>query len=134
MMREIEFKFWQKEDKEMSEPMTLEDGFTGGQPSAYCFLERDCVALQYTGLTDKNGAKIYEGDILNYKVHEDINNWASPRVFKPKHAFVVEFKNGSFVNDCEQSISEWINNIVTKKVEHEVIGNIHQHPELMKGE
>lgn len=65
-MREIKFKFWQKEDKEMSEPYTLEDGFTGGQPSSYCFLEEDCIALQYTGLKDKNSlTEVYEGDIID---------------------------------------------------------------------
>ena len=91
---------------------------------------------QYTGLTDENGTKIFEGD---YWIDEDEGD-----------IFVVEFRNGQFCFviygvsgalmeygwdetaggfgecDCEPMTDYTIENI-------EVIGNIHDHPELLKG-
>lgn len=61
---------------------------------------------QYTGLTDKNGKKIFEGDIM----------FAAGNV--------VEFCNGGFCINGDSSLALW--------VKTEVIGNIHDNPELLK--
>lgn len=61
---------------------------------------------QYTGMTDKNGKRIFEGDIM----HNAGN--------------VVEFCNGGFCINGDSSLSLW-----TKT---EVIGNIHDNPELVE--
>jgi uncharacterized phage protein (TIGR01671 family) len=88
---------------------------------------------QFTGLLDKNGKEIYEGDVLNTKRHKETNNWASPMVFKDEYAFPVSFKNGKFCNDLtNEDLLEKIYSIVTHKIEWEVIGNIYENKELLK--
>lgn len=73
---------------------------------------------QYTGLKDKNGTRIFEGDIINFT-----------NVDYPDCEII--FDNGSFV--CNE-IGE--DNIVCElhlRLVSEVIGNVHDNPELLKG-
>ena len=80
---------------------------------------------QFTGLTDCNGKEIFEGDILVYGG-------------QCKH--VVEFKHGMFGYTLADGLfvgyggnSNFSFNPLDKSKEHEVIGNIHDNPELLKG-
>lgn len=79
---------------------------------------------QYTGLTDKNGQKIFEGDIV--KVEAEMG---SPffddvvgKIVYEECAFFIEPKNPA------ESIY-----LFDECAEHEVIGNIHDNPELLGG-
>jgi len=77
----------------------------------------NCDLMQFTGLIDKNGKEIYEGDIIN--------------ALHPSNKMAlygqVSFKNGCFKFDY---INDPWNLFVMKEIE--VIGNIYENPELLK--
>lgn len=91
---------------------------------------------QYTGLKDRNGVRIFEGDVI--KTH-----YANT----PKADFIeqVVFHNGRFCGMYERdkmkmwaALPDWIKRLPQDKSVYmewcEVIGNIHDNPELMEGE
>lgn len=83
---------------------------------------------QYTGLTDKNGTKIFEGDILIYVVggEYDIDEKYLVVFDDDEAAFKVRFY-------YEGKVACYYDDIAP--CEHfEVIGNIYDNPELLKGE
>ena len=91
-----------------------------------CGLERaECAEIvdpstvgQYTGLTDKNCKKIFEGDIITAYFKSN----------RSKQKFSVIFENGTFLFDNSR-VKVSINNIYRLKI----IGNIYDNPELLKG-
>ena len=74
---------------------------------------------QYTGLTDKNGKRIYEGDIVCF--HGTLYN----------EIFPIVFADGCFRLGTKNGYSYTLQNLCSAL---EVIGNIHDNPELLKGE
>ena len=89
--------------------------------------------MQYTGLKDKNGKEIYEGDILR-----TINHYEGKTLVYLYHTVVWRDRlNGWFClnnNDKTEKESDgscqlWV---YVKNTEFEIIGNIHENPELIK--
>lgn len=81
---------------------------------------------QFTGLHDKNGKEIYEGDILRYNDKENCNDPLFLEVIFNQGCFQVTpnpFRGGYDGNLYEIFDDDW-----TVKV----IGNIHENPELLK--
>ena len=86
---------------------------------------------QFTGLIDKNGKKIFEGDIVvcKQRLYEEISgNWIDYHV----EIGFVEMKHGAFGLHRKQGyyrpFKDWL-----EDYEYEVIGNIHDNPELLEG-
>ena len=83
---------------------------------------------QYTGLTDKNGKKIFEGDYIVCRQAIEGN-------FIDEHIEMgyVEMKHGAFGLHRKQGyyrpFKDWL-----EDYEYEVLGNIHDNPELLKGD
>lgn len=79
---------------------------------------------EFTGLTDKNGKRIFEGDIIHGVAH-----WLERYV-----PAVVTFRNGSFGLLWYRGEVEEFNPFTSMcNVEYTVVGNIYDNPELMKG-
>jgi uncharacterized phage protein (TIGR01671 family) len=90
---------------------------------------------QYTGLCDKNGKKIFEGDIIhslyaNCKINEHIE-----KVVFRDGAFKSENAEGGFFAKIagQGSPKHLPNDTSVYMIECEIIGNIHDNPELLKG-
>lgn len=116
-MREIKFRAWDKirkqwfyfvinsTPKDISKADTINFFGSVSDGDFYSQLEHWC---EYTGLEDRNGNKIYEGDIV--QMHY-IGRYE-----------IEYFRNGFYINDI-------IHSQFDESVE--VIGNIHENPELL---
>ncbi len=127
-MRELKFRAWDKTNKKM-----LDRVLAGpGDPCSIVWLEerKDWVQfdefcgdiMQYTGLTDKTGKDIYEGDIVQLgHAREEFIPLADPDT-----KLEVFYTHGGF-HTKEGDLGD-----VTDWHECEVIGNIYEHPELIQ--
>ena len=90
---------------------------------------------QYTGLKDKNGTKIFEGDIVKYKDACKFGDDDEMEEAEEQYLCtnVVEFENGRFFPlpkryDCEDYFFSY------GSYDFEVVGNVHDNPELLRGD
>lgn len=97
-----------------------------------CYKEGcDHVFMQFTGLTDKHGKEIYEGDVVKQRFvnfsHDDIDNPLAEKTIE--RISFIEYRNHGFWVNAEDFGYEgedlWDWNLI------EVIGNIFEHPELI---
>jgi len=126
-MRPIRFRAWDKDGQEMIGPNdfyqnadVLPSGYkTGCHLSDFFNINKDgtvgkehenIVLMQYTGLKDKNGKEIYEGDVVNVDGSRQIIKW----LYSEWSVFDNTGEYGYSSGECE------------------IIGNIYENPELLK--
>ncbi len=128
-MRDIKFRIWDTENKEMLKVQELdfEPTFYGGRiairPDQYndYFDTEDMILMQYTGLHDKNGKEIYEGDILRFnEVDTAIVEWNE----KYAYFMVRPIQDYYFDSDVLGHAIEYNN--------AEIISNIYENEDLLE--
>jgi len=67
--RELKFRVWLHDTKEWGNVSCIEV-FNSTGKLEYLYQDQPYTIQQYTGLKDKNGKEIYEGDILEYQSHD----------------------------------------------------------------
>jgi uncharacterized phage protein (TIGR01671 family) len=122
MSREIKFRAWVVRDSEDdAEIVPYMEDMNGVESYNDPFEEHrkgNIVLLQYTGLQDKNGREIYEGDILQDDYGAGEVEWV-----KEHCAYMVFTRNPSIYHRLESD---------GKLVQSEVIGSIYENPELLE--
>lgn len=83
---------------------------------------------QYTGLTDKNGKKIFEGDVCRFREWSQGDMCWIGKVHYEYQQFVI---SGDKNEECESPFTLVMSRFISENIE--VIGNIHDNPELLKG-
>ena len=101
----------------------------------FCLGERHAIisetAGQFTGLTDKNGTKIFEGDIVTAPYIDPIfhSAWNEGN---PTENVVVKYADGVFyIEYIESKHKITLFGLLDGEKEAEVIGNVHDNPELL---
>lgn len=129
-MREIKFRCFDKQTKQMSPSFTLFGEFLllgavhawqreCGNLAEYSLLAlKDLEVMQYSGLKDKHGKEIYEGDVIQYD---------RPEIGRCFTEFVV-FDDGCFMSHAAGKSDD--PNYLFERQHFTVIGNIYENPEL----
>jgi uncharacterized phage protein (TIGR01671 family) len=157
-MREIKFRAWDKELKEFSnwtnrDPMfdvssgdfffwertKNEDGTYGGDIIMRSDWGKRFVLQQYTGLKDKNGIEIYDGDIINYTYYKgkksDNHNvywgkYSDNEYVDSLECWMIDNSPlSSVINDAGFGCSHFM---CIDKNSVQVIGNIYENSEMVK--
>jgi len=92
----------------------------------------DSQPMQYTGLKDKNGAEIFEGDILSYVELDEDSCMGAEKTYVGSVIWLDEAAKFMFKHTSGRRID--LNFIVGFYLVHDVkvIGNIYQNPELLE--
>ena len=113
-MRELKFRAWDEENKNIVYALFKEEGI--GELRQGELIDRYDIVMQYTGLKDKNKREVYFDDIFRTKYGIGVIVWMDDRLG------IASGKIGEY---------HAVDEISKKEIEDgEVIGNIYENPEL----
>lgn len=130
-MREPKFRAWDIDEKKMYVVGAIEwlgetienilrDRGIGWSASSI----NNYILMQFTGLRDKNGREIYEGDVVQFRMSYKTETWIGEVKYEEcVAAFMISAMNGEPWCSREFGIGT---------IEPKIIGNIHENPELLK--
>ena len=119
-MRDIKFRYWDKEVCEMvAWEIILDDGFEK---------HLDDYLMQYTGLNDRDGVEIYEGDIVRFDA-EDGMFGHDPVLGLIASVDWDNMDTGFFFN-TDTDKYPYVKTYRGRNIE--IIGNIYENPELLQ--
>ena len=126
-MRTIKFRAWDKESKDMLSDVSLwNDDFTNYLNEHIDYLKDTCELMQFTGLLDKNGVEVFEGDVVTIKGDERkfYLRWFDDMCFAFADVRSDYVKTFYSCYDTSNGfpLDEWI----------EVIGNIYEYHHLLE--
>ena len=123
------FRAWDGAKKEMfkdtfaitesGQVVVVEQEFVTSPPD-YVFVDH-LVIMQSTGIKDKNGKEIFEGDIVDYKGRKAIIKW---------HGSYASFIY-RFVDEMQERVSEW-DPLFLAYHHFEIIGNVYEDKEFLE--
>lgn len=132
MKREIKFRVWDnKEGKFVSIPIRWDLDEKGVAPAIIFPSDKDITVLPFIGLMDKKGVEIYEGDIYRRQNYLYRVFWDNEEMQFLGHVIARKKDRGEGyeIPPIGKSKIQFVQYLTA---EIEVIGNIHQNPELIK--
>jgi len=121
-MREIEFRAWNEKTKTMSPAFNLRD-----VANRWAVIE-DREIMQFTGLRDSTGAKIFEGDIVS--VSND--DYHETTVHKVVYGSKIDNYPAFYLKGFDSESNSFSEIFDSGNYCCAVIGNLHQHPHLLE--
>ena len=120
-MREIKFRVWDKANRTMAFGGSFRDIYPTMDREEWAYVidtphPDDCEIMQFTGLLDRHGVEIYEGDIVEdsssrYKIIYHTDGFYLHNIYEPEN-ILLQLRHCYLLNT--------------------VIGNIYENPELLE--